>query len=128
MVRASTYYLNLFPTRDGYKEMSPRELLTETKVDAASCAGIAFGKFAWVTKKLTDQQKRTTQARVFPGIALMPTGIMGGVRFLNMETFETVFRDQYEVRAMSQEKIDIMNARGEFDKDMIPAIISDEHD
>ena len=42
-MKCVTYYSNLFPTRSGYKGLSPREALTGVKVDVKTCAGIGFG-------------------------------------------------------------------------------------
>jgi len=50
-MKCAIYYSNLFPTRTGYKGMSPRKALTGIKVDDKTCAGISFGKFAYVRKK-----------------------------------------------------------------------------
>jgi len=119
-MRCATYYMNLFPTRTGFKGISPREALTGIKVDAAACAGIAFGEFAYVKEKGQD---KSMNSRVFPAIALLPTGTRGGVLFLNLETMETYIRDQYTIHQMPQERIDQLTLLGTYSMEDIAQLL-----
>lgn len=57
-LRCATYYINLFPTREGFKGISPREALTGIKVDVQHCAPIGFGDFAYVKEKQNEFEKK----------------------------------------------------------------------
>jgi len=99
---------DLFPTHTGYKEMSPREALTGIKVDVKTCAGICFGELAYVGGEMKVHQSKSMEPRVFPGFALLPTVYHGSCLFLNLETMETVVRDQYIIQDISQDSFDHM--------------------
>ena len=106
-MKCATYYSNLFPTRTGHKGMSPREALTGIKVDVKTCAG--FGEFAYVREKMKVHQSKSMEPRVFPGIAMLPTGYHVSCLFLNLETMETVVRDQYIIQDIPRDRVDRMN-------------------
>ena len=127
-LKNAAFCLNLFPTRDGYKGVSPRECLTGIKVDAKACAPIGFGQFAWVKEKQNEFEKRTLAPRVFPGIALLPSGYHGTVDFLNLLTMEVVKRDQFTIAHIPTEWVDKMNAIGQYTIEEIPQILSLEDD
>ena len=83
-MKRATYYSNLFPTRSGYKGLSPREALTGVKVDVKTCAGIGFGEFAYVRKKMKEHESKSMKPRVFPGVASIPSGYHGACLFLTL--------------------------------------------
>ena len=128
-VKCATFYQNLFPSRDGFKGISPREALTGIKVDLKSSAPIAFGEFAYVKEKLSADESRTITSRVFPGIALMPVGHGGAVEFLNLETMNVIRRDQWTVTKIPLEIINKMNtAIGTYGKEDIAQVLDTNDD
>lgn len=48
-------------------------------------------------EKQNEMERSTLVARVFPGIALLPSGYNGTVDFLNLLTMEVVKRDQLSI-------------------------------
>ena len=125
-VKCATYYQNLFPNRQGYRGISPREALTGIKVDIKAAAPIAYGQFAYVREKMTEQESRTMAPRVFPGIALQPAGHGEAVDFLNLETFVVVRRDQFVVAQIPKEYQEKLNSMGTYDKESIPEVLGVE--
>lgn len=50
---------------------------------------------------------------------MLPTGIRGGVLFLNLETMEVRIRDQFIIHEIPKERIEQMNNLGTYTKDDI---------
>ena len=74
--------------------------MIEIKVGLRSFALISSGQFTYVTEKNTNN---SMNPRVFPGIALAPTGFMGGDLFINLENMETVVTHQFTINKMPAE-------------------------
>lgn len=60
---------------------------------------------------------------VFPGIALLPTGIRGGVLFLNTESMSTTVRDQYVRAEIPKEVKDKLDGIGCYRQDDITTLL-----
>ena len=101
-MKCATYYSNLFPTRSGYKGLSPKRSVNRRKVDVKTCAGIGFGELAYVREKMKEHESKSMKPRVFPGVASIPSGYHGACLFLNLETMETVVRDHYSVQKIQR--------------------------
>lgn len=113
----AAYVSNIFPTREGYKGVSPREALTGVKIDQKTHLPCAFGEFCWVVDKKGDN---TLRKRTFPGIALVPTGMHGGVQFLNLETNQVVIRDQFtKANEIPKEYDEILASMAKYTKEEV---------
>ena len=68
-------------------------------------------------------QSQSMEPRVFPAMALLPTGYHGSCFFLNLETMETVVRDQYNIQDIPQDRVDQMNWFAQYTRDQINEVL-----
>ena len=100
--------LNLVPRRTRADTTSPRELITQRKLDYKRDLRFAFGEYVQAYNPHVDT--RSLQARTDGAIVLLPTNnIQGSVKLLNLRTGSVITRDQMYSVPIPGEVIEHMN-------------------
>jgi len=104
MVRASCFWLNMFPAHDGVSNRwSPRQIMTGQCSDYNLQCQLEFGEYAQVHESHNNSMlTRTTGA-----IAMRPSGnLQGGYFFLSLTTGRVLNRNAWTVLPMPAEVIE----------------------
>jgi len=104
LVHASTYWLNMFPAKDGVSAtQSPRRIMTGQQCDYRLHGQLQFGEYVQVH----ESHDNTMSTRTTGAIALRPTGnIQGGYFFLSLSTGKRLNRYAWTALPMPGEVID----------------------
>jgi len=103
IIEAVTYcvlWMNAHPSKNGVSDVfSPREIMTNTRLDYAKHCKVLFGSYCQVYQE--NQPSNTDVERTVDALCLGPTGnAQGGYKFFCLSTRKKIVRNQYTALPM----------------------------
>jgi hypothetical protein len=128
MVRASVFWLNMFPATDGVSNLSPTGIVVGLKLDYRynKHCQLEFGSYVQVH----EEHDNAVVTRTTGGIALRPTGnAQGGYYFLSLSSGRRLTRNNWTELPMPQEVIDrvhVLACRSNANRDLTSSTTTKE--